>query len=170
MTTVVTAVFPDLPTAEAAVGRLVAAGFQRKAVSVIAASTPEHEHLVKEETDDVHRGIVTGALTGGVLSTLTFGAMTLSGIGVLIAGPLFMSLTAGAAGTVVGGIVGALTGYGTSSMMAQGYESAIQNGHILIAVHTTYDHRTLASTTLQQSGGQDLSASVHPKHGASDDS
>ncbi|MFT4839736.1 MAG: hypothetical protein ACI8UD_000191 [Planctomycetota bacterium] len=161
MTTVVTALFRDLPSVDSVVDKLVAAGFEPKTINIIAENTSNREDLLKEETDDSERGIVTGAVTGGILATLGFGAMTMSGFGIVIAGPLVMSLAAGAAGTVAGGLVGALTGHGVSSMTAQSYETSIRNGSILVAVHTTHGQLKRASKTLQQSGGEQVSDSVH---------
>ena len=135
MMLVVTGLCADLSAAERVLCRLVEVGFDREAVSVITHHTPEHEKLLVAETDETQRGLLAGALTGGVLASLAFAALTLPGVGVIAAGPMVTALTAGAAGAAAGGLIGALEGHGLSRHVAQQYEEALHQGRVLVAVH-----------------------------------
>jgi hypothetical protein len=162
MTTAVTGLLPDLHAAERAVAALVAAGFPRNDISVIFHDTPHHEELVARETDDTAHGIVLGALSGGALASLAFGALGLAGIAVFAAGPLLVTLTMGGIGVAAGGVVGALVGHGTSSYQAQEYETALAHGQVLVAVHTVHGRAREAHALLLQNGAQHMSEAVHP--------
>jgi hypothetical protein len=165
MTTAVTGIYPDPAAADIAIARLAEAGFARNQISVILQNTPDHERLVLHETDDMPRGAVVGAVGGGLLATLAFTALTLPGIGILAAGPLVTALTAGTLGTAAGGVLGAMTGHGVSSMAAQEYETEIGRGKVLLAVHTVHGQAKRAKAILSKTGARYVSDSVHRSHG-----
>jgi len=167
MTTVVTGLFPDIFAADIGVAKLVAAGIRRTDVSVILENTPHHEQIVLAETDDMPRGVVTGAISGGVLASLAFMTLALPGIGVFAVGPIAAALVAGTAGAIGGGIVGVLTGHGVSSMTAQEYETALSNGQALVAVHTTHEHAKRIKALLIANKATSISDAVHRAHGDS---
>ena len=141
MKIVVTGMCADLSTAEQVLSRLEQAGFPRDSASVITHHTPEHEKVLIEATDATDVGLVAGALTGGILASLAFAALALPGVGVIAAGPLVTALTAGMAGAAAGGLIGALEGHGLSKQLAQEYDTALHQGHVLVAVHTE-DHES----------------------------
>lgn len=161
MTTVVTAVYPDLAATEAGIARLVAAGFPRDAISVIVRDTPDHQRKLETETGDTARGALVGAVGGGVLASLAFATLALPPIGVLTAGPLLAAVLGGTGGAIAGGVVGVLTGHGISTMSAQEYETAIDNGHAVVAVHTTHDLANRAKRALRETGAGQIYDSVH---------
>lgn len=165
MTTVVTAIYSDLAAVDAGIARLASEGFPRDAISVLVRNTPDHERLVRAETGDTARGALVGAVGGGVLASLAFAALALPPLGVLAAGPLLAALAGGASGAIAGGVVGVLTGHGISSMSAQEYETAIEQGHAVVAVHTTHDRANRAKRALRETGATKIYDSVHFGHG-----
>ncbi len=72
-----------------------------------------------------------GAL-GGLLLGAT--ALTISGIGLVIAGPLAAVLGGAGIGAVTGGLAGALAGLGVSEDDARQYEERVEAGDILVVV------------------------------------
>ncbi len=70
----------------------------------------------------------------GVLAGI--GALTIPGIGPLIAaGPILAGLSGAAVGATIGGVTGALIGMGIPEYEAKLYEGRIRDGNILIAAH-----------------------------------
>jgi len=64
------------------------------------------------------------------------GTLAIPGVGPLIAaGPIMAALGGVAAGGAVGGLAGALVGFGIPEYEAKQYEGKIKNGNILISVH-----------------------------------
>src|SRR5438067_10162672 len=112
-------IFDDRLAAEEAVGDLEAAGFENDQIGfVIRGSEVTRGGMI---TDTVGakdgRGAVVGAVTGGVVGGVLAAAVTamLPGVGpVLAAGTLAMFFGYAAAGTAVGGILGAMAGLGIS--------------------------------------------------------
>ncbi|MHC5064729.1 MAG: DUF3341 domain-containing protein [Planctomycetota bacterium] len=167
METSVTGIYSDPKSVEKAVGQLVASGFAREEISVILRATPDHERLVHEETEDTPRGVIAGAISGGVLASLAFGLLALPSMGVFAAGPLLAGLTAGGAGVAAGGLIGGMVGLGTASQQAEEYELAIQQGAALLAVHTVHSRVSEAKEVLERTAAISISDSVHfaGKHG-----
>lgn len=165
MMIVVTGMCSDLPAAERALTRILEAGFDREAVSVITRHTPDHEKLLVAETDETQRGLLAGALTGGLMASLAFAALALPGVGVIAAGPLVAALTAGAAGATAGGLIGALEGHGLSRHVAQQCEDGLHQGHVLVAVHCAdraAAHR--AKEVLEAVGADHVSDALQIEH------
>lgn len=161
MKTVLTGIYPDLASAEAAVALLVAEGVDRAAISVIVKSTPDHERRVLQVTDDTPRRTLGSAIAGGALASLAFATLALPGIGILAAGPIIAGLTGGSAGAVVGGIIGMMTGHGVSTMVAQEYEAAVGSGQVLVAVHTDRNQAKLVEQCFDATAAVNRSDAVN---------
>src|SRR5690606_38716981 len=112
------------------------------------------EHMGSEMGSGAAEGAGVGAGIGAVLGGLGgllvgLGALTIPGIGpVIAAGPLAAALTglagagAGAvAGGVTGGLIGALTGLGVPEENAQYYAEGIRRGGVLVTARVA-DNRT----------------------------
>src|SRR5262247_1781727 len=130
----------------AIVDRLKAAGFSANDISVLfldktGTNDFAHEHHTKAP-EGAAAGAGTGGLLGGALGWLVgIGALAIPGLGPFIAaGPIMAALSGVAAGAALGGIAGALIGLGIPEYEAKRYEGKINEGHVLISVHT--DDRT----------------------------
>jgi hypothetical protein len=157
MTRTVVALFDDFNDASGAVRDLVDNGFSRDDVSLMASdpenqysrhigTTPEEEATGAAQGAGVGAGV--GAVVGGLGGLLVgLGALTIPGIGPIIAaGPLAAALTglagagAGAvAGGVTGGLLGALVDMGVPEETAQYYAEGVRRGGHLVTVRTA-DH------------------------------
>jgi len=152
----IVALFDDLNAANSAVREMVEKGFPREEISLMAndpggeydrSFTPmEPESSAASEGASVGAGI--GAVLGGVGGLLVgLGALTIPGIGLVIAaGPLAAALAglAGAgvgavAGGVTGGLIGALADMGIPEESAQYYVEGIRRGGTLVTVRAEDD-------------------------------
>jgi hypothetical protein len=154
MSRTVVALYDDFATANAAVRELVDNGITRDDISLLASDeSGEYGRYVKTDattdTSATAQGAGVGAGIGAVIGglgglLLGLGALTIPGIGpVLAAGPLAAALTglagagAGAvAGGLTGGLIGALVDMGVPEDTAQYYAEGIRRGGTLVSVRT----------------------------------
>lgn len=160
MTRTVVALFDNFSTANAALRELVDNGFSRDDISMMANDrSGEYGRYLESgdavgDTSGAAQGAGVGAGIGAALGGLGgllvgLGALTIPGIGpVIAAGPLAAALTglagagAGAvAGGVAGGLIGALVDMGVPEETAQYYAEGVRRGGHLITVRTA-DHMT----------------------------
>jgi outer membrane lipoprotein SlyB len=131
----VVAVYESGVRAQLALEKLLATGFPKAGVSVVARSIKGAETDVKKALqfgDEMERdgtlgaglGAIVGALGGGTVMT-AFGASVL-----VVAGPL-VALT----GAIVGGLVGAIAGWGIHRDQAAKYQQKIEAGKVLLLAH-----------------------------------
>src|SRR5947209_20541185 len=124
------------------VDQLRAAGFASHDISVLFPDTTGTKDFAHEQHTKVPEGAATGAGTGGVLGgalgwLVGIGALAIPGLGPFIAaGPIMAARSGAAAGAALGGLTGALIGLGIPEYEAKRYEGKIQQGNLLISVHT----------------------------------
>jgi len=131
--------YDNIQTAYAVANDLIAAGYSRSDISVVA-SDPESEYApyldanYVDTSDDVAKGAGLGAALGGLGGLLVgLGALAIPGVGpVIAAGPLLAALTGAGVGAVTGGIVGALVDMGIPDEEAHIYSEGLRRGHILV--------------------------------------
>jgi len=148
----------------AIVDRLKAAGFFPNDISVLFPDTTGTKDFAHEQHTKAPEGAAMGAGTGVLLGgafgwLLGIGALAIPGLGPFIAaGPIMAALSGAAAGGVLGGVTGALIGLGMPEYEAKRYEGKIQEGKILISVHTDNStERDRAKTIFEEAGAEDIS-------------
>ena len=170
------AIYPDRAEFEAGLEALRAAGFRNSDISAII---PERDRTTKDLVAEINtktpEGVATGAgagaAVGGVLGWLVgIGALTIPGIGPLVAaGPIVAALAGAGAVGATGGIVGGLIGAGIPEIEAKRYAGRIREGGYLISVHC--DDREWAKRAkeiLETTSGEDVvstsekAADYHP--------
>jgi uncharacterized membrane protein len=163
--TAVFAIFPTPTSAEAAVDRLVNAGFLDENVSVLMADIDATRAFAHEKKTKAPEGTAVGATTGGVVGGAVglfagIGALAIPGVGPLIAaGPIIAALAGLGVGGAVGGLVGALIGLGIPEYEARRYEGRVKGGGVLLSVHCdTSDEVRVAKDLLKFSGGEDIAS------------
>jgi len=170
-------VYSNQLDAENAVNGLKLAGFRNTDVSILFQENEGTKDLVMTRSTKAPEGTAAGASSGAVVGGLIgwlagAGMLAIPGIGMLVAaGPLIASLSGIGVGGVFGGLTGALVGLGTPEYEAKRYEGRIRKGGILLSVHCDdSDWVKTASTILQQTGAEDISATSESKvdFGASD--
>lgn len=127
---------------------------------------PSHEKFTTEKHTKAPEGATTGAATGGIIGGVLgllvgIGAIALPGIGPMIAaGPLMSVLSGIGAGGTLGGIIGALVGAGIPEYEAKMYEAKLQEGSVLISIHTHDDEQAKKwKNLLLNLGAEDVSLS-----------
>jgi hypothetical protein len=149
---------------ETIVDRLRVAGFTGDNISVLMPDKTgtkdfAHEHATKAP-EGTSAGVGIGGLAGGTVGYLAgIGALTIPGVGPLVAaGPIMAALSGAAVGGAVGGLTGALIGLGIPEFEAKQYAGKIKEGKILISVHTTNrDQVQTAKAVLKEAGASDVS-------------
>ena len=144
--------------ARAAVAQLEASGILSQDISIISQSArtgglvsdPDGVLPTSGTSRDVRHdnstkapeGATAGGVTGGALGAaagwlIGIGALAIPGVGPFIAaGPILAALSGAAIGAAAGGLAGALIGYGIPEYEAKLYAGRLEEGHILIGVHT----------------------------------
>jgi len=158
----VIAVYPDHPSAEQAVRRLLEAGFSMKDVSIVGRDFQVTEEPIGfvSAKDFAAAGAGTGAWVGGLFGLLLGAAfLVLPGVGpVIVAGPLSAALLGGLegalAGAALGALSGALVGLGVPKNEALKYEAKVKAGKFLVLARGAPEQieraRALLSTGRQE--------------------
>ena len=152
---------------ERATEELGVAGFSGSDISVLMPRNIDGSNdMGTEASTKAPEGAVTGGATvgaiGGALGVLAgAGLLVIPGLGpFLAAGPILAGLAGLGAGSLVGGIAGALIGMGLPEYEAKRYEGHVQNGGILISVHCdTSGEITRAKEIIKSTGGTNISSS-----------
>lgn len=130
------------PQADQIVDQLKVANFSSNDISALFADKTTSHDFAHEKNTKAPEGAVTGAGTGGVIGGALgwiagIGALAIPGVGPFIAaGPIMAALSGAAIGATVGGVAGGLIGLGIPEIEAKRYEGKLQEGNILISVHT----------------------------------
>ena len=152
----VVAMFPELSHAAAAARELHAAGITSDQLSIISRNHDEESDYAAQiggtpgaEIEDSRTAARFGELSGHLLAAI---ALVLPGIGPIVAaGPLAAGLGE-AAGHVAGGIATALSGAGIPDDRAEALQAAVENGAILLAVHTVQPRLVEIQSILKSAG------------------
>jgi len=151
------------PQADRIVHELKRAGFSADDISALFSDQESAHDFAHEKNTKAPEGAVTGASTGGAVGgTLGWiagiGALAIPGAGPFIAaGPIIAALSGAAIGATVGGVTGGLIGLGIPELEAKRYEGKLQEGNILIAVHTeSSDEVGRAKEIFARAGAEDI--------------
>ena len=148
----VTGLFPDRESAEAAYNAAHARGYSKDDVNLVMSDETRDRHFsgttAGKETElgnKAAEGAGIGAGIGGTVGAIIAGiaavgtSLALPGLGLVIAGPLAAAVAGAGAGAAGGGLVGALIGWNMPEERVKEYEEGIKNGGILMGVRTKND-------------------------------
>lgn len=163
--TLITAVFDSHAHAKQAFDLLVAAGFEPRRISALMAEEVRHLVRARQEGSPLHepspetvRATGIGAAVGGTLAALAAAAISLTGVGLVVAGPLAAALGGAAAGATAGGFLGSLVGMGVNDDVARTYVRDLQGGALLLGVDCEPTETARVKAILREAGGRDLAA------------
>ncbi|WP_172254395.1 YsnF/AvaK domain-containing protein [Saccharibacillus deserti] len=148
MTNKIVGVFHSEREASHAIEDLKRAGFSTNDISVVTRDKKDMRKLEDETGTMAPEGAAGGAATGGVLGGIGgllagLGALAIPGIGPLLAaGPLATALAGAAVGAAGGGLVGGLIGLGIPENEAKEYDTAVDQGGLLVIVDTEEANRS----------------------------
>lgn len=142
--------FPDRESAERAYNDLESRGYKSNEIHVLMADDTRKRLFLKDDQqtnlgNKALEGAGVGGAVGGAVGATVIGlaaaaaALTIPGLGLVIAGPLAGALAGGAAGATAGGIVGMLVGAGIPEDRAKVYEAELKNGGIVLGVTPRHD-------------------------------
>jgi hypothetical protein len=153
-------VFANSASAAAAARALHAVGVTRDQISVVARSHDEEGALADQmgaspgaDIEDSRPAARLGELGGQVLAAI---ALVMPGIGPIVtAGPLSAGLGE-AAGHVAGSIASVLRGAGLSEHRAEQLQQHVEQGGVLLGVHTGEGHIRAVHDALTSAGARDI--------------
>jgi len=154
MAKTVVGVFDDFTAAINTLPDLVAEGFPREALSAVTPdSKREYEQYLNTKADrpvaeEAGVGAVLGGLGGFLLS---LGALTIPGIGPIVAaGPLFTALAGALVGAEAGTLMGVLHGMGVPDYEAKAHADRVREGNTLVVIHAEENMVERAQAILRQ--------------------
>ncbi|HET9623613.1 MAG TPA: general stress protein [Kofleriaceae bacterium] len=160
---VVFGLFDHRAQVEAAIESLRTEGFRESDMSALLPDLEATKELAHEKHTKAPEGALTGAAAGGVLGgtlglLLGIGALAIPGLGPFIAaGPIMATLAGAGVGGAVGTLTGALVGMGIPEYEAKRYESFLNKGGALLAVHADDgDWAKRAKVVLDRCGAHDI--------------
>jgi hypothetical protein len=176
--TVLTALFRDMTQAEQAYGYAIELGYEPSTINVLMseqtrerylatarADTPLAEKAAEPAPESSTSAEKLGGPAGGTMGTVApaiaavGAALLVPGLGLAVAGPIAIALTAAGAVGVATGVIGALTNWGIPKDRAEQYHNSIRKGGIVIGVTTKSDADTQElSRRWRAVGGEMISA------------
>jgi hypothetical protein len=164
----ISGLFDSHADATAALDALVAAGFPRDDISIVAnnwdgALADQATNDVQESTvDGIGTGAGLGAALGGAGGLLAgLGALVIPGLGPVVAGGWLLSTAIGAVagaavGGAAGGIVGAMMEAGVPEHEAHVYAEGVRRGGTLVTVRAEESRASLAEDILNDARRVDV--------------
>lgn len=156
---VVVGVFSQPEEARDAILHLREAGLPDDSISMVMRSPGEQTEHTSNIAADAGIGAAAGGL-GGIL--LSFAAMAVPGVGmVMAAGPLLAALGGAGIGAVAGGLIGALTDIGVPEEEAHFYAEGVRRGDAVVTVRAhNSTEADRARSIMNENGATDIAARV----------
>ena len=153
--------YNSIQTAHDVANDLISAGYSRNDISIVANdANNEYATYVGdgEAGDDVAAGAGIGAAIGGLGGLLVgLGALTIPGVGpVIAAGPLLAALAGAGVGAVTGGVVGALVDLGIPDEEAHIYAEGLRRGNVLVIAQVPDTSATAVTRVMDRPGLIDI--------------
>jgi hypothetical protein len=141
----VTGLFPDRESAEAAYGSATARGYADRDVDVVMSDETRQKHFAAAGTETelgnkAAEGAGVGGAIGGTLGAIAAAVaaigttLALPGLGLVVAGPLAAAVAGAGAGAASGGLIGALIGWNIPEERVKHYEEGVRKGGILMGL------------------------------------
>jgi uncharacterized protein (TIGR02271 family) len=165
MAKTVVGLFDDRAAAQNAVRELTAEGFRGDELSVVSKKPDgkgvEVEYVEEDghkQVEDMAKGAGTGAAIGaGAALLLSLTALSIPGIGpVLAAGPLAALIAGAGVGAAAGGLVSGLTRLGIEDDAADTYAEGLKRGGTLVTVNADDQRANLAVGVMRRVGAVEI--------------
>lgn len=165
----VTGLFPDRASAEAAYNAAHSRGYSKDDVNLVMSDDTRKRHFsddsaMGKETElgnKAAKGAGIGGALGGTIGAVLAGiaavgtSIALPGVGLVIAGPLAAAAAGAGAGAASGGLLGALIGWNMPEERVKDYEEGVNQGGILMGVRTKNDDDAMHfENEWKKSGGE----------------
>ena len=162
MPNTVVGLFDDRDDAHGAVQDLMAAGYTKDRISIVATdpSGEYQKYAVDAEGnlagEGAATGIVSGTAVGGLLGLLIGVGAIFAAPAVLVAGPFAGLIAGAAAGAATGGILGGLIGLGIPKEHADYYAEGVRRGGSLVTVSVGEEETQRVRDLLDRDGAVDI--------------
>jgi uncharacterized protein (TIGR02271 family) len=165
MAKTVVGLFDDRAAARDAVRELTAEGFRGDELSVVSKKPDgkgvEVEYVEEDghkQVEDMAKGAGTGAAIGaGAALLLSLTALTIPGIGpVLAAGPIAALIAGAGVGAAAGGLVSGLKRLGVEDDDADTYAEGLKRGGTLVTVNADDERANLAVGVMRRVGAVEI--------------
>jgi hypothetical protein len=152
-THVVSGLFRDIEQAERAYSATTQLGYQQEDINVLMSDktrenyvsrtgggTPLGEKATESVPEASKKADVLGGPAGGTMGTIAPAiaaigtALLVPGLGLAIAGPIAIALTAAGAAGIATGLIGAFTNWGIPSDQVEQYENSLRKGGVVLGV------------------------------------
>jgi hypothetical protein len=157
-------IYPNQELVNDAIESLKAAGFRQTDISVLFPENLGSKDFGHEKHTKAPEGTVAGGGSGAVLGAafgwlVGAGSVLIPGLEAMhAAGPVLGMLGGMGAGVTLGGLTGAVIGFGVPEYEAKRYEGRVRKGGILLSVHCDNSEWTnTARTILKRTGARDIS-------------
>ena len=142
----ITGLFVDRESADRAYNSVTSRGYDKGDVNLVMSDATRQKHypenpityneLGNKATDGAGIGGAIGGTIGAIAAAVAVVGTTIAipGLGIFIAGPAAAALAGLGAGSLTGGVVGALIGLGIPEERVKYYQSGIDEGGILLGV------------------------------------
>lgn len=142
----ITGLFVDRESADRAYNSVTSRGYDKGDVNLVMSDATRQKHypenpityneLGNKATDGAGIGGAIGGTIGAIAAAVAVVGTTIAipGLGIFIAGPAAAALAGLGAGSLTGGVVGALIGLGIPEERVKHYQSGIDEGGILLGV------------------------------------
>lgn len=144
-------IFRDLTSAEQSVTQLRNSGFTTEEINIVSKDTNAGNG---NNNDSVMDGTMTGGAIGGIGGLLlSAGALTIPGLGpIMAAGPIAATI----AGAIGGGITGGLIDWGIPSEKSEEYNEQVSSGNTLAVIKSSQDKVAQAVQILTANGAMNV--------------
>jgi hypothetical protein len=176
----VTALFRDIRQAEKAyvastqlgyepaeINALMSDDTRERFVSGTHRATPLGQKAAEPTPEASTRAEVLGGPVGGTMGTIApavaaiGAALLLPGLGLAVAGPVAVALTAAGTAGLATGLIGAFTNWGIPSDQAEKYENAIRKGGVVLGIEAkTPEDQASLTQQWRDIGGEMISKST----------
>ena len=156
--------FDSYPTARRVARQLIDEGYMSRDIGIMASDVAGDYRASESDVKEHHTA--TCALTGGVVGgaaglAASLIALTIPGLGpVIAAGPLVAMLSGAGAGAVAGGLIGTLTDAGVPEEHANYYAETVRRGGAIVTVKVDESRADRAAEILRTNGAIDLDERV----------
>ena len=167
----VTGLFPDRQSAEAAFASAHERGYTKDDVNLVMSDETRTRHFGEDSNSGIQtelgnkaaEGAGIGGAIGGTVGAVIAGIaamgtnLVLPGLGLIIAGPLAAAVAGAGAGAASGGLLGALIGWNMPEERVKEYESGLKEGGILMGLRTrSDDDASQLESSWKQNRGQNV--------------
>lgn len=164
----VTGLFPDRASAEAAYNAAHTRGYSTDDVNLVMSDDTRTLHFgdTSVETElgtKAAEGAGIGGAIGGTLGAIAAAiaavgtTLALPGLGLVVAGPIAAAIAGAGAGAAGGGLIGALIGWNMPEERVKEYEEGVKRGGILMGVHARSDEdATYLENEWRQNRGENV--------------